>query len=463
MANIPVDDGKFVLVQEINGAGTVTNTLSTQNTFVDKNIVFQTVTPSGALGSGTGSASATSDTGILGTASSTQPSSGHYVKVAGTANVAVSTSGWVDSGTDVDVSIADVYYPMANATFTVDGASVKTSAEGYVANNTTVGTVASGVLAVTGGTLTAGSGTTALASDGLSNGTSIDATKKIALSEVNANGYYELEASGSGSVSRGAIYKQQTTAGYMTADGSPVQQIASDSASSNTATKKYYVLQSTLSASSITPATTVQTVTIGAGYYHDSRTVTIAAMGAGTATSSTANTGLSTYFNSGTSSSYDVSITPQHSITVAGFLDATANPVNGTPAYYKIKTQTVTETTTTVSSTTATRGTRTESVGWKGTAETLTTATFANEATSGQSYVDISATTAAPVLVSNDYLYINKGWTDNLKISLARLVPDGSDVKGHGEYILSGHSAYDDDGVLVAGSIPTYAGAYTVA
>ena len=138
-------------------------------------------------------------------------------------------------------------------------------------------------------------------------------------------------------------------------------------------------------------------------------------------------------------------------------------PVNGTAAYYSIKEQSVTETTTSVSGTTATRGTRTESVGWKDTAETLTTASFANSGTSGETYVDISGTTAAPVLVSGDYLYINEGWTDNVKISLAKLVPDGSDVKGHSEYILSGHSAYDTDGTLVAGSIQTYDGTYTVA
>ena len=76
--------------------------------------------------------------------------------------------------------------------------------------------------------------------------------------------------------------------------------------------------------------------------------------------------------------------------------------------------------------------------------------------------MDISATSDAPVLVAGDYLYINAGYTDNLKISLAKLVPDGSDVKGHGEYILSGHSAYDNDGTLVAGTIQTYDGSYTI-
>lgn len=462
MANIPVEDGKFLLEQTISGAGVVTNTLATQNTFVDKNIVFETTTPEGALGAGTASVEASSDVNILGTASSTQPATGHYVKVEGEANVAVATSGWLDAGTDVDVSVADVYYPVAEATFTVDGPAVKSVAQGYVGANETVGTVANGAMSVTGGALSAGAGATALASDGLSNGSTVDATKKIALSETNANGYYELESSGSGTVNSAAVYSQQTTAGYMTADANPVEKIAADSETSNTATKKYYVKQSTLSTSSVTPATTAQTVTISDGYYHENRTVTVAAMDAGSASSSTDDVGLSTYFNAGTSASHDVSITPQYSIDTAGYFDATANPVDGTPAYYSIKEQTIAETATTVSGTSATRGTRTESIGWNDTAETLDVATFANSATSGSSYVDISGTTDAPVLVSGDYLYINKGWTDDVKISLAKLVPDGSDVKGHGEYILSGHSAYDDDGTLVAGSIPTYAGAYTV-
>ena len=116
----------------------------------------------------------------------------------------------------------------------------------------------------------------------------------------------------------------------------------------------------------------------------------------------------------------------------------------------------VSQGTTTVSGTTANRGTATWGTGVISSGS-IGAATFANEGTSGTTYVDISSTTSAPVLVAGDYLYINKGYTDNLKISLARLVPDGSDVKGHGEYILSGHSAYDNDGTLVAGTIQTLA------
>lgn len=83
---------------------------------------------------------------------------------------------------------------------------------------------------------------------------------------------------------------------------------------------------------------------------------------------------------------------------------------------------------------------------------TMPDATFANSASSGTTYTDVSS--SAPVLVSNDYLYINKGYTDNVKISLAKLVPDGaSDVASIKNGMLQSVSAYDNDGKLVAGNI----------
>lgn len=85
-------------------------------------------------------------------------------------------------------------------------------------------------------------------------------------------------------------------------------------------------------------------------------------------------------------------------------------------------------------------------------AGTMPDATFANSASSGTTYTDVSST--APVLISDDYLYINKGYTDNVKISLAKLVPDGaSDVSAIKNGMLQSISAYDNDGKLVAGNI----------
>lgn len=82
-------------------------------------------------------------------------------------------------------------------------------------------------------------------------------------------------------------------------------------------------------------------------------------------------------------------------------------------------------------------------------------ATFANNATSGITYVDISDT--APALISGDYLYINKGYTSDLKISLAKLVPDWDSNSypnvAAANHILSGYVAYDEEGNILTGTI----------
>lgn len=437
MPNIIVDDGKWLLQREINAAGTVVETLQTENSFLDKDIVVKTITPAAELGAGTGSAEATSDiTGLLGAASASQPATGHYIKVEGEANVAVATEGYIEEGEDVDVAIADVYYPITEGTQTISG-----------------------------GALSEGTKSSAITSDGAYDGTSYDTSDKVKFESAEAAGVYKIHSDGSVVVNRAVVNKQVTQDGYFPADATAVSAIAADSITVTNPDHDYYIKKSTLSADTVTPnaSTNVQqTVTVGEGYYPSNRTITIEPMDAGVVSTELADVGLSTYFNAGTSSDNDVALTPQYTNT-SGFVAAHATPTNnGGVEYYKIKEQSVTETTTSVSGTTATRGTRTESAGWKDTAETLSTATFANSATSGSSYVDISGTTDAPVLVAGDYLYINAGYTDDVKISLAHLVPDGSDVGAHDEYILSGHSAYNNDGVLVAGSIPTYQGAYIV-
>ena len=131
--------------------------------------------------------------------------------------------------------------------------------------------------------------------------------------------------------------------------------------------------------------------------------------------------------------------------------------------YVNLNTTSVTQTNTSVSGTTATRGTASWGTGWI-TSGSISAATFANSATSGQSYVDISNTTAAPVLVAGDYLYINKGYTDNLKISLAKLVPDSiSDVSiATSEWIHPDYGAFDANGNEIKGSMTIYQGAYEV-
>lgn len=130
------------------------------------------------------------------------------------------------------------------------------------------------------------------------------------------------------------------------------------------------------------------------------------------------------------------------------------------PLYIPIRTVSLGTTTVNSSTKAVTRGIASWAAGAIAQGQ-INAATFANVATTNVTYVDISGTTAAPVLKSGDYLYINKGYVDNLKISLAKLVPDGASATLTGAYILKGYSAYDNAGALIAGTIETYDGTYT--
>ena len=459
MPNMIVDGGKFVLSQQIEAAGTLTRTLQTQNVFVDKNIDIVTVTPSAVFRSGATSIS-TSDVESILTEVESPPVSGEYIAVTAQGSIVVSTAGFIDANTSVDSGASTKYYTVQNAVFSANGPSVVTTQKGYVGAGVTVGTISSGVLAVTGGTLSSGPSHASISSAGYYDGTTYDTSDSVILETTEASGYYKIIGSGTATVNRAAIAKQVTTSGYFVSDADPVSVINSDSTTVMVAPEQYYIKKSTLSTNSVTSSETPQIVTISDGYYPTARTITVQPIAEIHPTTSLSDVGLSTYFDPGSVSNNSISLTPAYTST-GGYVAAGTNVNNGGVEYYKIKTATMTETTTTIISDTVTRGTASWTSGWM-TADVMDVATFANMATSGVTYVDISNTTSAPALISGSYLFINAGYTDNLKISLAKLVPDGSDVKGHSEYILTGHTAYDDDGELVTGSIPTYAGAYTV-
>lgn len=80
-------------------------------------------------------------------------------------------------------------------------------------------------------------------------------------------------------------------------------------------------------------------------------------------------------------------------------------------------------------------------------------ATLANAGTADKVYAE----KAGPVLVSGDYLYINKGYIGDTKIPLADLVPNEANVvagvDGNSHLIYKTVSVYDKDGALVAGTM----------
>ena len=80
-------------------------------------------------------------------------------------------------------------------------------------------------------------------------------------------------------------------------------------------------------------------------------------------------------------------------------------------------------------------------------------ATLANAGTADKVYAEETG----PVLVSGDYLYINKGYIGDTKIPLADLVPNEANVvagvDGNSHLIYKTVSVYDKDGRLVAGTM----------
>lgn len=80
-------------------------------------------------------------------------------------------------------------------------------------------------------------------------------------------------------------------------------------------------------------------------------------------------------------------------------------------------------------------------------------ATLANAGTADKVYAEETG----PVLISGDYLYINKGYIGDTKIPLADLVPNEANVtagvNGNSNLIYKTVSVYDKDGRLVAGTM----------
>ena len=444
MATLTTSNGQFAqtfTIEKQNGSNLL---LSTANKYVNKDVNLTFNVKSATTAANTASADLSISTadatntggvnignvsGVVGTKATSEPTSGYYVAftATGSGSSKVTAAGWVAAGALAAASTTSgvKYFPIQAAEYSV-----------------------------TGGGLTQGDGNSSLASNGYYNGSSYDTDDNVILTTTAADGYYKLTASGSGKVNRAAITKQNTKAGYLPTTSAATVSAATD-LTSKTKNTEYFIKKSTLSASSITSSASNQTVTVYAGYYPTDRAITINKMTTVTPTTSYANTGMSTYFNTGTSDNNNVTITPQYSNS-AGYVSAHTDQNNGGIGYWKIKTTSVTQGTTTVSGTTATRGNASWGTGWI-TSSSIAAATFSNSATSGVTYVDISNTTAAPILAAEGYLYINKGYTDNLRISLAKLIPDSATVSASNQ-MLNGVAAYDSNGKLWTGNIQTKTG-----
>ena len=85
---------------------------------------------------------------------------------------------------------------------------------------------------------------------------------------------------------------------------------------------------------------------------------------------------------------------------------------------------------------------------------------FSNIPIDGTSYTE--DTSSSTVMNENGYLFINKGWFDDTKISLGQLIPDDDDYDNAGvSQIRANFEAYDPDGNKLIGTMPNVTPVFT--
>lgn len=344
-------------------------------------------------------------------------------KTGETMQSTVTTAGYVSStvGTKNTGALtinAPANLEIAKATFAVSGNSVKSNTAGYIPANTNVGAVSTVARAST--TISTAANTT-------------DAKLTVTASNNQGTGY----VTGSNETASDTITLSVSGATVTATSGNDSTKKVSKSVASGTAgTPK--ATKGTVSNHSIavTPSVTNTTGYITGGT-KSGTAVTVAA-----SELVSGNKALS----SSASDQTNIDVTNYKTVSISKMASTNVVEIAGSVN---------------ASNNTYTQGKVTvEDAGYISAGDKVSGASFANTATPNVTYKDISSTTAAPVLVSNNYLYINKGYTDNVKISLAKLVPDGASAALASDKILSGYSAYDNDGNLIAGNIPTITPAF---
>lgn len=523
------------------------NTLTSSNAqtgtaqyYTIKQAVVAADTADVALFSTDGSNAGVNISAIVGTKTTTEPSSGYYLAFKGSGNSKITTAGWVTTGSLTSTTSGAKYFPItaaaitasstnATATTTVAPGTVSISKNTTAVTNKTrlndddndiyykpvtattnidtyyiaikanaaansTGTTSSISGTTTASVTTAGYAPTSLTGSGSVSGTAtaktsskdssvyyipiptaaatitgtntVSPSAKLSSSNVtlsDTNNGISVTATGGGTASVTAS-ANITTAGYVPSGNEFKTQTLN--AANNTITETKYISAITIPANKSLTITNNGTATMTT-----SGTANITSTGTTTVTSNSTSAGtitiaakIATGDNSNTSQ-----VVVQNGLWKTTTI--TTKPSSATAYYGRVyvnlnTTSVNTNGVTTISGTTATRPTATWGNGWI-TSGSIAAATFGSTVASGKtddSYVDISSTTAAPILTAGGFLYINKGFTDNVKISLAKLVPDSiSDVAiATSEWIHPSYGAFDAAGNEIRGTMTIYAGAYTL-
>ena len=163
-----------------------TLTLNTNKKYVNDNVFFDidvqsgagTVTIASTDASIESDASGRNISGIVGTKGSSAPSSGYYLKInaSGTGSSAVTTAGWLDTGSIGTASATgSFYFPIDSATASVSGTNTVTPSASVSGSNVTLSNTNNGIsiTAQGGGTASASVAATSTAAGYIPNNTQL--------------------------------------------------------------------------------------------------------------------------------------------------------------------------------------------------------------------------------------------------------------------------------------------------
>lgn len=183
------------------------------------------------------------------------------------------------------------------------------------------------------------------------------------------------------------------------------------------------------------------------------------AEGAGSANASSATITLGTKTTTQPSSGKYITVTGSGTVKVGtgGYLAKDTSLASNTEtAYYPIYTITANDFTITDNVV------KSNKAGWLDsnvTVVTLGTGSLANTPTTNQTYTEVNS---PAVLTSDGYLYINKGYFGNTKISLGTLIPNSDVTDVVSGVLRTGYEAFDTAGQRILGGLSTYDGTYSV-
>lgn len=498
MPDMEIKNSAFAYEQTIDGAGDLTTVFNTANKFVDKNIGIKITTPSaGAL-----ALDVTDNTGDVTVG---EVSEGKYpltANIAGT--VTPASAGWIAASasnvSENSVTVGKIAQStLANGETPINsGATINPAADAQTLNITAgyngartvvIGPASAGPAAtITSPDVTPTFGAPTYNNSGANDGKfTIDATGTVAAPTINTAGYISstVGTKNTGAISGTKVLDKITVGVDASASGAVTPTIsksaidingvtdAAGGAATTTAPSSgvYVKVKSAADSATVTSTGTVEAAGYGTttDYTADTATETTVTVNA-SADTYIPITSASTYSASiGTVTGSNIAVGSESSNTypVTADLSIPATVTAGTDGWFHSGTATGSASSVAVGSlpkatfSVSADGVASATAGYIAAGETVGTVDAGTitveDDDPGNGYTE--NTTA--ILTEGGWLQLTAGYYPATKISTATLVPDGTDITGHADYILYGHVALDEDGALITGSIQTYDGSYT--